>query len=201
MNVLFLQGSPRREGNTATVMGWIEDEMTSRGHAVRHYDIAECVVEGCSECLACQSIDGEPGCTLEDDGPKLFQEMLDADLVVWGTPLFCWGFSAQAKALIDRTICLCKVRDVATPHYLMAGKPMALVATAAGPERGNMDLLAETFSRYAEYIHAVHAGRLFVERCTRPEELGLAVQTRARAFAQELEGCAAGAAGEGLVTS
>jgi len=37
MNILSLYGGPRRNGNTSTVLGWVEHEVKYLGHCVRLY--------------------------------------------------------------------------------------------------------------------------------------------------------------------
>ena len=45
-------------------------------------------------------------CSLQDDGNGLFRRMVEADLVLLAAPVFCWGFPAQIKGLVDRMYCL-----------------------------------------------------------------------------------------------
>ncbi|MCP4644041.1 MAG: NAD(P)H-dependent oxidoreductase [bacterium] len=186
MKVFAVQGSPRKDGNTATVLGWMEDELTEDGHEIDHVDIADCRVSGWSEGVDCQDVTDGPGSAIDDDANDLFERMIAADIVVLASPLYCWGFSAQLKALLDRSVCLCKNCDEDGPQYLLNGKPMALVATAAGPEEGNMDLIQETFRRLVEYQHARVAGQFMVARCMKADHLSDDKQALARAFARSL---------------
>jgi multimeric flavodoxin WrbA len=186
MEVLCIQGSPRKQGNTATVLGWVEDELRAAGHQVERLDIVEMDIRGCMEDFACQKIPDRPGCSMEDDGEAVLQRILAADLVVLASPVFCWGFTAQMKALLDRCICLCKISDTDDPVYLMEGKPLALVSTAAGPKEGNMDIISEMFSRCVEYQRCRSAGQLLIPRCESYAELGEEIEASARAFGKRL---------------
>jgi multimeric flavodoxin WrbA len=184
MKVLCLQGSPRREGNTATVLAWVEDEFATMGHEVDHIDVVDLNIEGCREDMSCQRVPDKPACAVHDDADLVFEKMLGSDLIVFASPLFCWGFSAQMKALLDRSICLCKTSDSAAPRFLLEGKRMALVCTAAGPKDGNMDIIPEVLSRYAQYQRCEPVGDLLVPRCTEPSELDERVKDEARKFAR-----------------
>ena len=93
---------------------------------------------------------------------------------------------AQMKALVDRCICLCKVPEGEDPVYLLEGKHLALVSTAAGPVEGNMDLLSRVFDGMAEYMHFKNAGELLVPLCSTPTNLGNDVEEKARAFAHTI---------------
>jgi multimeric flavodoxin WrbA len=186
MQVLSIQGSPRLGGNTATVLGWVEDELRQRGHEVTHIDITDLEVRPCGEDLSCMQHMDKPGCAISDDANALFEEMIASDLVILASPLFCWSFSGQLKVLLDRGVCLYKPGNQGSSRSLIAGTGLALVATAAGPLEGNMDLIAEIFDRYAEYMECENRGHLLVPRCTKPAEIGPEVRAEARAFAQSL---------------
>lgn len=186
MNVLSLLGSPRAKGNTAAVLDWVEEAFRVQGHAVERIHVGARQIRGCDESLNCQGVRETPGCDLPDEVNGIFKKMVAADLILFATPLFCWSFSAQMKALLDRSICLCKLKDAGGAHFLLQDKPLALVCTAGGPEHGNMDLITEIFKRYAEYQRAFMAGSLLIPRCTAPEALPSEVRKRANDFAQSL---------------
>ena len=188
MKVISILGSPRKWGNTSTVLSWVEDELGQRGHEVEHVDLMDLEIKGCAADMACQVVKDAPGCKQPDDGIALLGRILLNDLILYASPLYCWGFTAQMKALLDRGICFCKMHGPEEGIHLLKGKRMALVATAAGPENGNMDLIAETFSRYAQYQHCIESGHLLVSRCTKPDALGKEIEMRARTFASQIVG-------------
>jgi multimeric flavodoxin WrbA len=47
-----------------------------------------------------------PGCVQKDDAFSVFERMMAADALIYSSPLYCWDFPAQMKALIDRHFCL-----------------------------------------------------------------------------------------------
>ena len=59
MKVMTILGSPRRNGNTAKVLGQFES-MISNGHEVERIDIVDSNVKGCVGCYACQQKPDEP---------------------------------------------------------------------------------------------------------------------------------------------
>jgi multimeric flavodoxin WrbA len=61
-------------------------------------DIKPC--DGCSSCFKT----GE--CPIKDDMPELCDRMLEADGIIFGTPVYFYNMTAQGKAVIDRTIVL-----------------------------------------------------------------------------------------------
>ncbi|MBW1943757.1 MAG: NAD(P)H-dependent oxidoreductase, partial [Deltaproteobacteria bacterium] len=78
------------------------------------------------------------------------------------TPLYCWGFSSQMKALIDRHLCLATGYD--TPDYksVVEGKRTALLVTCDGPVENNADLIQECFNRLNDYAKAIVVGKYVV---------------------------------------
>ena len=96
---------------------------------------------------------GEPLVSLrkaaQDAGVEVFGRMKEADAIVYATPLYCWGFTAQVKPLIDRHLCLATgYGDPSTHKSHIESKRVALLVTAAGQEgKGNSDLITEVFKR------------------------------------------------------
>ena len=54
----------------------------------------------CDGCLACKKT-GK--CKIEDDMQEIYAKLLEADGIIFGTPVYFWNVSAQAKTIIDRT--------------------------------------------------------------------------------------------------
>ena len=188
MRIATLFGSPREKGNTATVLGWVEEALRNQGHEVDRVDVAKHKINGCLECYTCQRKPEEPGCPQKDDALEIFQRMMDADVVVYASPMFCWSWPAQIKPLIDRHFCL--VKDLGEGGYksLAEGKKVALVGTCAGPMEANGNLLVEQFSALVDYAKARLVGQLFVPLCTTPEAMPESARLKATEFAHEIAG-------------
>lgn len=186
MKVLTILGSPRKDGNTATVLGWVEEGLRSQGHEVEHVHITDHEVNGCVECYTCQTKPDEPGCPQKDDALKIFNRVLAADAVIYASPVFCWTWTAQMKPLIDRHFCLVTESGAGNYKSLLEGKRMALVGTCAGPVEGNGQLLIDQFNLLVDYAKARSAGHLFVASCTTPDGLPDDLRTQAEEFATAL---------------
>ena len=133
MKILTILGSPRKKGNTDKVLTMFEDNV-AENHDVERINITQYKVGGCLGCYTCKEKKDEPGCVQEDDALTILDKMIQADAIVYATPLYCWSFTSQIKPLIDRHFCL--VSGEGTPDYdsLIAGKPAALLVTCAGPK-------------------------------------------------------------------
>ncbi len=186
MRFVTIMGSPRKDGNTAKVLAWTEKELQARGHEVVRIDIVDADIAYCDGCFSCQDADAGTGCPQEDDAKTVFGRMVEADGVILASPLYCWGFSAPMKALLDRGVCLIQRPSGGDAVYLLEGRRAGLLVTAGGPEEGNADLIVETFKRYTEYVRCEAKGCLVVPYCRKGTELGPNVQVQARDFAQDL---------------
>ncbi|MCY3022733.1 MAG: flavodoxin family protein [Planctomycetota bacterium] len=185
MKTMFVLGSPNRSGNTAKVLSWIEDELRARGHSVESVNVGDGRIAPCVACRRCKRTPDKPGCAQDDGTNDILSDMLLADVVVLASPLYCWGISAQLKALIDRAYCMLKEEG---DDYvsLLAGLRLALVVTGGGGVKGNLDLAVPPFRAFAKFFQCKQAGTLLVPSCTKPDALGPDVEKRARAFAGKL---------------
>jgi multimeric flavodoxin WrbA len=171
MKVITILGSPKKKGNTATALGMFED-IIAEEHEFDRVNITDCDVKGCMGCYACQRTSDEPGCVQKDDAESILKQIIEADAVIYATPLYDWSFSSQIKALLDRHLCL--VTGYSTPDYksLIDGKKVALLVTCAGPVEGNADLIQGIFDRMADYLKGDLFGKYVVPFCTTPDEMG-----------------------------
>lgn len=186
MKVVTILGSPKKKGNTGTVLSWIEDELRARGHDVDHVDIVDYDINGCMGCYACQANPDEPACVQKDDAGKIFDRMISADAIIFSSPLYAWEFSAQIKPLIDRSLCLVSGYGSENHKSLIGERPIGLLMTCAGPLEGNADLIQEAFDRQCKWVRAERSPKLIVPLTSTPDKLGDEVKEKARAFANEI---------------
>ena len=99
MKILVITGSPRKNGNSNTLASEFIRGASEAGHSVQRFDAGNADVHPCIACNSC-GMDGD--CVFEDDFLKVREHVIDADMVVFATPMYYFGFSAQFKAVIDR---------------------------------------------------------------------------------------------------
>jgi multimeric flavodoxin WrbA len=99
--VLGISGSPRRGGNTETLVDEVLRGAQEAGAAAEKVILNELTINPCQACDACQAT-GE--CLLfgDDDMPALLAKMERSQVWVLGTPVYWWGPSAQFKLFLDR---------------------------------------------------------------------------------------------------
>lgn len=99
MKIVVLTGSPRRNGNTNHLAGQFIKGAEEAGHEVYRFDCAQRKVSSCIACNRC-GMNGQ--CIFSDDFEELRPHLVAADMVVFATPMYYFGFSSQLKAVIDR---------------------------------------------------------------------------------------------------
>ncbi len=159
--VAFL-GSPRRGGNTDTLLDYALEGAEEAGASSEKLALNELSMSPCQGCESCH----ETGiCRIEDDFQELYRRLRDNSLFILGSPVYFSGVSAQAKIMIDRCQCCWAARfilnrQVAPPGPSRRGLILG-VGAMEGKERFS-GFLAEARSFYA--VNNIHnAGELLVD--------------------------------------
>jgi len=117
----------------------------------------------CQGCMTCQNIPGEYGCAVRDDMQNLLGTILEADVLVFATPIYTWQATPPLKAVMDRMFGLNKFYGTAPREAMLSGKTIALIATCGyKPERG-ADLLDEAVRRYCKHSEINYGGMYAVQ--------------------------------------
>ncbi len=99
MKVLGIMGSPRRQSNTEILLDRALAGAKKMGAEVEKVAVSELEVLPCLEIYACRK-DGK--CAIKDDMQQLYEKLLEADHIVFASPIFFYGLTSQAKAIVDR---------------------------------------------------------------------------------------------------
>jgi multimeric flavodoxin WrbA len=102
MRVVAFNGSARRNGNTAILVGRVFEELEREGFETEMVQLAGARIRGCTACLRCRETkDGT--CALTDDPVNQWiSKMREADAVILASPTYFSDVTAEMKALIDR---------------------------------------------------------------------------------------------------
>lgn len=100
--VLAINGSPRKDGNTAILIRTILAEMEKAGIETETIQIGGKKVHGCTACMKCfGNQDGK--CVIDDDLVNTcIRKMSEADGIIFGSPVYFLDVTSEMKALIDR---------------------------------------------------------------------------------------------------
>lgn len=132
--ILFLSGSPRKQGVTATMLKTIADEARATGVEVEWIDVAGLSIRPCTGCLKCRP---DKKCILPKDDAHRIGELIEqcSGLVV-GTPTYWGNMSGQLKLLFDRIVPTLEHYVLYTwrfPQPKHKGKPAAIITASLSP--------------------------------------------------------------------
>ena len=99
MNVVLLNGSPRK-GNTETALKALKEGLA----AIPDAEITEIIAQDQTiiPCRACNACGSMSRCIFADDSPQINAAIEAADAIVFATPVYWWGMTAQLKLIIDK---------------------------------------------------------------------------------------------------
>jgi len=100
LKLLGIVCSPRNNGNTEILVKEALDSARSLGAETEMIKVTDINITPCDGCESCD-ITGE--CKIEDDMQDIYTKLLQSDGIIFGSPVYFWSVTAQAKAIIDRT--------------------------------------------------------------------------------------------------
>ena len=100
IKILAFAGSPRRYGNSETLLDWVLGSMMAYPDIViDKVPLDEADINPCRGCNACEKLNK----CIQRDGMDIYHDkIVAADIILLSSPIYCMGIAAQPKALIDR---------------------------------------------------------------------------------------------------
>lgn len=122
-HIVILQGSPRKNGNSAILAEQVQEGIQSVGGTVESVYLHGLNIRPCQGCDGCQQTN-DSQCVIKDDMQQLYPKLCDADGIVLASPIYWFSITAQMKLCIDRWYALHRHTG-----NKLAGKPMGIVLT------------------------------------------------------------------------
>ncbi|MBV1757290.1 MAG: flavodoxin family protein [Dethiosulfatibacter sp.] len=143
MKIVMLTGSPHKEGTTDLLASEYARGAIEIGHEVIRFDTAHMDIHPCIGCDYCRNNDGE--CIYKDDMKMISDELEEADVVVFVTPLYYFAMTAQLKTAIDRFY---------ATNVALRSSPIKAYLIAAGADDDDwaMDGLKAHFTTMCRYM-------------------------------------------------
>jgi len=162
IKVLGVFGSPRKEGNTGLLLEEALKGAVQEGAQVERIHLADLHVLPCKECHGCDRT-GE--CVIQDDMQSIYSKLMEADIVFLASPIFFYGITAWAKALVDRSQAIWVrkylLKDPSLSKEVKKRKGFFIsVGAAKGQKLFEGAIL--TVKYFFDAIHAEYAGDLLI---------------------------------------
>ncbi len=101
IKVLAFATSPRRHGNSETLLDWVLESMAAQPRVeIDKVALTDVEVNPCHGCNACERLNR---CVQRDYMDVIHDMIIEADCIILASPIYCMGLASQAKALVDRT--------------------------------------------------------------------------------------------------
>ena len=162
MKVLGILGSPRRGGNTEMLLEEALKGAETEGAEIERLRLTEYNIIPCKECLACYK-DGN--CIILDDMAKIYPKLLEADIIILASPIFFYGVTAWAKALIDRCQALwARKYQLKDPSFGKEGKRRKGFFISTGGTKGQrvFEGAILTAKYFFDVLNAEYEGELVI---------------------------------------
>ena len=111
MNILVLNGSPRKEGNTAAMVEAFAAGAREAGHPVDIVPVCQKKIAGCLACEYCHTKGGGK-CVQQDDMQEVYPLLESADMIVLASPVYYHSFTGQLQCAINRIYALDKPKNL-----------------------------------------------------------------------------------------
>ncbi len=158
MKIVVLMGSPNKKGSTSILVDNFLKGASDAGHSCEVIDITRMNVHPCTGCVACGY---EGPCVQKDDNEIIKSKLMKCDMIVFATPLYYYGMSAQLKTVVDR---FCAYNSSLNSRHLKS----ALLAVAWNSDDWTFDALEAHYKTLVRYINFEDMGMILGYGCGTP---------------------------------
>lgn len=141
MYAVAINGSPRKGGNTETLLKEVLGQLDDAGWETELVKVGGTAIRGCIACEKCFENKDNACSVKKDKFNEIFAKMLKADAMILGSPTYFAAVSADLKALIERAGYVAYAND-----HAFAGKiGAAVVAVRRGGATHTFDTINHMF--------------------------------------------------------
>lgn len=155
MKIVVLMGSPNKKGSTNILVEQFVAGAKAAKHSVEVLDVCHMNIHPCTGCVRCGY---EGPCVQKDDMYTIRKALLNADMVVFATPLYYYGMSAQLKTVVDR---FCFFNSSLNSRHLKS----ALLTVAWNADDWTFDALMAHYKTLVRYINFEDQGQVLGYGC------------------------------------
>ncbi len=133
MKVCIVNSSPRYGGNCDVLCQQFSNGARDAGHEVEVINLREKDIHPCIGCYGCRNTHV---CVRKDDMQEILPKLIEADVIVFASPVYFYSISGQMKCMIDRCI---------ANHKAIVNKQFYFIITAANPDHTAADGILAAF--------------------------------------------------------
>jgi multimeric flavodoxin WrbA len=130
MKIMAMNGSPRKNWNTATLLNKVLEGAASGGAETELVNLYDLQYKGCVSCFSCKKKGGEHGkCAMKDDLTSVLDKLTKADAIVFGSPVYYSNIASGMLALLERFLFSNSIYSSAIPTVYPKKIPSAFIYT------------------------------------------------------------------------
>ncbi|OHB55177.1 MAG: hypothetical protein A2173_00245 [Planctomycetes bacterium RBG_13_44_8b] len=164
MKLLGISTSPRLKGNSDLLLREALAGAEAAGARIEYLRLCDMKIGPCIECNCCYKT-GK--CKIEDDYQTVLDKILDADRLIFATPVFFMTVCSQAKMLIDRGQCLWAGKYILKkPLFEIPQRDRRAMVIAVGGSKSikQFDGIRLTMKTYFDVLEIKYFANLFVNK-------------------------------------
>ncbi|MCR3760671.1 flavodoxin family protein [Clostridium felsineum] len=104
MKVIAINGSARKNGNTAQLLKYSLNGAVSQGAETEIINLYEYKFRGCVSCFNCKKQGKHGVCAMKDDITPLLDKLKSADVLIFGSPIYLWDVTGVMRSFLERLI-------------------------------------------------------------------------------------------------
>lgn len=134
MQVIAFNGSPRKKGNTSTIIKAVLEGAAAAGADTTEVNLHHINMKGCQACYACKEKLGV--CAQKDDLSPYLEAIKTSDAIVYGCPIYMYRITGQMKLFVDRMYCFAAPKKEGRGYNSMIppGKKYAVIISQGAPD-------------------------------------------------------------------
>ena len=145
MKVLCINGSPRINGNTGTILKSMLEVFAAGGWDTKAIQLSKLDFKGCQGCMSCKN--ETDYCMQQDDLTPIYDKIQEAEVVLMGTPIYLWDVTGQFKLFLDRCFAFWNRPFTSS---IKTGKTAILIVTQGQPNPKLGKAVTEKYSYFLQ---------------------------------------------------
>ena len=106
MTIIAINGSPRKEWNTATLLKKALEGAASQGAETKLIHLYDLKYKGCISCFDCKEKDGKSygRCVVKDVLKPIFKKVEESDAIIFGSPIYLGSITGEMQSFMERLV-------------------------------------------------------------------------------------------------
>lgn len=147
MKTMLFNGSPRRKGNTEKLLQKVMEGVKSAGSETKLIHLYDYLYSGCKSCFTCKRKGNTTNglCVLKDDITPILHEAINADVLVFGSPVYLHDVTGMMRCFLERMLypLISYIKDPVNggrKRVFTGVKPTAFIFSMNNPEKNSNTL-------------------------------------------------------------